>query len=305
MTMGLPLSLTMGRSGTREHDADMASVPPSSVTLDSLPALHRCASDGTLELLYQPEYDLGTGEIVAMEGLLRWHHEALGVLRPLAFLDLAEASGEIISIGEWVLRAGIEEAQRWSLLAGPVRRLWLNVSPSQLAEPTFADRVGIALRASGLPAGALGFEVPEAGVLALGDAAAPVLHDLRAAGVAIAVDDFSSFYATMGAIAGLPVDTIKLSHRYVRGIGDTVGPDGQGDPIVSAIIDQAHERGLTVVAEGVETWSEAARLIELGCDRAHGWLFASEQRADKARWLLEHGKGWQRAGSVPLPRAEG
>jgi len=101
----------------------MAFVAPGSVTLDSLPALHRCASDGTLELHYQPEFDLATGEIVAMEGLLRWHHEALGVLQPPAFLDLAEASGEIIGIGEWVLRAGIEEALRWSLLPGPVRRL--------------------------------------------------------------------------------------------------------------------------------------------------------------------------------------
>lgn len=275
---------------------------PGTVTLDVLPALHRCASDGSLELRYQPEFELATGAIVAMEGLLRWHHETLGVLAPPAFLDLAEASGEIIGIGEWVLRAGIEEALRWSLLPGPVRRLWLNVSPSQLAEPTFADRVAGAVRASGLPAGALGLEVPEAGVLGLGAAAGPVLRDLRSAGVAVAIDDVTSFYATLGAIAALPIDVVKLSQGYVRGVGDTVGPDGRGDPLVAAVIDQAHERGLTVVAEGVETWSEAARLVELGCDRAHGWLFASEQRADKARWLLEHGKGWQQAGSVPVPR---
>ena len=305
MTTARPLALAMGRSNARAHSDHMASVAPGSLSLDSLPALQRCASDGTLELLYQPEYDLATGEIVAMEGLLRWHHGELGMLQPPAFLDLAEASGEIVSIGEWVLRAGIEEAVRWSLLPGPVRRLWLNVSPSQLAEPTFSDRVGIAVRASGLPEGALGLEVPEAGVLGLGEAAAPVLRDLRRAGVAIAVDDLTSFYSTLGAIAALPFDAVKLSHRYVRGVGDAVGPDGQGDPIVAAVIDQAHERGLIVVAEGVETWSEAARLIELGCDRAHGWLFASEQRADKARWLLEHGKGWQRAGSVPVPRVGG
>ena len=305
MTTGGPLALAMGRSSARVHDADMVSVVPGSLTLDSLPALRRCATDGTLELLYQPEYDLATGQIVAMEGLLRWHHDELGMLQPPAFLELAEASGEIVSIGEWVLRAGIEEALRWSLLPGPVRRLWLNVSPSQLAEPTFADHVASALQASGLPEGALGFEVPEGGVLGLGEAAGPVLRDLRRAGVAIAVDDFTSFYSTLGAIAALPFDTVKLGHRYVRGVGAGVGPDGEADPLVAAVIDQAHERGLTVVAEGVETWSEAARLIELGCDRAHGWLFASEQRADKARWLLEHGKGWQPAASVPVPRVEG
>lgn len=281
----------------------MAPDAPTLLDLDQLPALHRCATDGTLELLYQPEYDLATGGIVAMEGLLRWHHETLGLLQPPAFLDLAEASGEIISIGEWVLRAGVEEALRWSLLPGPARRLWLNVSASQLGERGFADRVGVAVGASGLALGALGLEVREADVLALGADAVPLLRDLRAAGVALAVDDVTSFYATLGVIDALPVDAVKLGQRYVRGVGDRVGPDGGGDPLVAAVVEQAHERGLVVVAEGVETRAEAARLTELGCDRAHGWLFASEQRADKARWLLEHGQGWTRSSSVPMPRA--
>jgi EAL domain-containing protein (putative c-di-GMP-specific phosphodiesterase class I) len=91
------------------------------LTLDQLPALHRCVGDGSLELLYQPEVDLQTGGIVAMEGLLRWHHETLGVLAPPTFLDLADASGEILPIGEWVLRAGADEAVRWAAMpARPV-----------------------------------------------------------------------------------------------------------------------------------------------------------------------------------------
>jgi hypothetical protein len=134
--------------------------------------------------------------------------------------------------------------------------------------------------------------------------AAPLLEELRSCGVALAVDDFSSFYSTLGAIEVLPIDAIKLGSRYVRGVGELVGPDGEGDPLVAAVIQQAHARGLYVVAEGVETWGEAARLTELGCDRAHGWLFASAQRADKARWLLEHGRGWQREGGLPVPRLE-
>lgn len=140
-------------------------------------------------------------------------------------------------------------------------------------------------------------------LVALGPSAGPLLADLRQAGVALAVDDFSSFYATLGAIEVLSFDAVKLGHRYVRGVGELVGPDGQGDPLVSAVIEQAHARGLYVVAEGVETWGEAARLTELGCDRAHGWLFAGAQTAQKARWLLERGYGWQRA--VPMPRGEG
>lgn len=272
------------------------------LSLDSLPALHRCAGDGSLELLYQPEISLDSGAIVAMEGLLRWHHGALGLLEPPAFLGLAELSGEIVPIGEWVLRAGAQEAALWSAMPGSARRLWLNVSGAELAAPDFVGRVAAAVAENALPHGALGLEVSESCVIALGPSARPLLEDLRSAGVALAVDDFSSFYSTLGAIEVLPLDAIKLGHRYVRGVGELVGPDGEGDPLVAAIISQAHDRGLYVVAEGVESWGEAARLTELGCDRAHGWLFSSAQRADKARWLLERGYGWQRA--VPLPRDE-
>lgn len=284
------------------HDLTMATDVRPVVTLDSLPALHRSVGDGSLELLYQPEIDLATGAIVAMEGLLRWHHETLGLLPPPAFLDLADVSGEILPIGEWVLRAGAAEAAHWAGLPGPPRRLWLNISTAELVAQGFVDMVSAIVQEHVLPAGALGLEVSEACVVGLGASATPLLQDLREAGVALAIDDFSSFYSTLGAIEVLPVDAIKLGHRYVRGVGEMVGPDGEGDPLVAAVIEQAHSRGLYVVAEGVETWGEAARLTELGCDRAHGWLFASAQRADKARWLIEHGKGWTRGATIPMPR---
>ena len=139
--------------------------------------------------------------------------------------------------------------------------------------------------------------------MALGAEAQGLFTRLHAAGVVLAVDDFSTWYATLGAIEALPIDVVKLCQRYVRGVGEDVGIDGGGDSIVATVIAQAHARGLTVVAEGVETWGEAARLTELGCDRAHGWLFCSAQRADKAAWMLQHGTGWQGSG-IPAPRAE-
>jgi EAL domain-containing protein (putative c-di-GMP-specific phosphodiesterase class I) len=280
----------------------MTGGPHDTLTLDQLSSLHRCAGDGSLELLYQPEIDLATGTIVAMEGLLRWHHPELGLLEPPSFLEVAESSGEIVPIGEWVLRQGAAEAALWASLPSADRRLWLNISPSQLAAPGFVDLVASVVQEHGLRPGALGLEIAEPYVIALGAAASPLLSELRTAGVALAVDDFSSFYSTLGAIEVLPIDAVKLDSRYVRGVGELVGPDGQGDPLVAAVIEQAHAHGLYVVAEGVESWGEAARLTELGCDRAHGWLWASAQRADKARWLLEHGRGWQREGTVPMPR---
>ena len=300
----------MGAEGVT---ADSVSMAPSryarsagrsvELSVDQLPALHRCAGNGSLELLYQPEIDLATGAIVAMEGLLRWHHETLGLLAPPSFLELAEKSGEIVPIGEWVLREGAAEAQRWAALPEPTRCLWLNVSAAELAAPGFVDQVAAVVAEHDLPQGALGLEIAESYVVALGASAAPLLRELHQAGVSLAVDDFSSFYSTLGAIEVLPIDAVKLDRRYVRGVGELVGPDGQGDPLVAAVIDQAHARGLYVVAEGVETWGEAARLTELGCDRAHGWLFASAQRGDKARWLLEHGRGWSHTRGVPVPRS--
>jgi EAL domain-containing protein (putative c-di-GMP-specific phosphodiesterase class I) len=257
--------------------------------------LQRAATDGTLELLYQPEIDLDSGAIVAMEGLLRWHHRDLGVLGPADFLDLAISSGQISPIGEWVLRTGAAEAASWRDLRAPVRQLWLNVSTAQLRAPGFPELVAAVVAEHGLTPGCLGLELTERTVLELGAEAAPRLRALRAAGVSLAVDDFTSFYATLGAIEALPIDAIKLGHRYVRGVGDA----GHDDALVISVLARAHARGLYVVAEGVETWSEQARLTELGCDRAHGWLFASAQRADKSRWLLAQGSGWR--GGVVSP----
>jgi EAL domain-containing protein (putative c-di-GMP-specific phosphodiesterase class I) len=258
-------------------------------TTVDLASLHRAATDGSLELLYQPEIDLDSGAIVAMEGLLRWHHGALGILGPSDFLDLAIRTGEISPIGEWVLRTGAAEVATWLDLRGPRRQLWLNVSAEQLRADGFADLVHQVVREHDLPHGALGLEIAERVCLELGADAGPIFTALREAGVALAVDDFSSYYATLGAIEALPVDAVKLGHKYVRGVGE---PD-HDDVLVASVIARAHARGMYVVAEGVEQWSEHARLIELGCDRAHGWLFASAQRADKARWLLAQGSGWR------------
>ena len=264
-------------------------------TAADIASLHRATSDGSLELLYQPEIDLDSGAIVAMEGLLRWHHGPFGVLGPNDFLDLAIRSGDISPIGEWVLRTGAAEAATWQSMRGPARQLWLNISLEQLSAKGFVELVAEVVQEYQLPGGALGLEISERTILDLGNDANPLLLALRGAGVSLAVDNFSSYYATLGAIGAMPVDAVKLGHRYVRGVGDA----DHDDSFLTSVIMRAHERGLYVVAEGVETWSESARLTELGCDRAHGWLFASAQRADKARWLLTQGTGWR--GGVVTP----
>src|SRR3954452_22360424 len=162
-------------------------------TTVDLASLHRASTDGSLELLYQPEIDLDSGAIVAMEGLLRWHHGALGVLGPVDFLDLAIRTGEISPIGEWVLRTGAAEVAGWLTLRGPRRQLWLNVSAEQVRAEGFPELVAEVVREHELPKGALGLEITERACLELGGDGEPIFVALRGAGVALAVDDFSSF----------------------------------------------------------------------------------------------------------------
>ncbi|MCW2544860.1 MAG: hypothetical protein JWM40_2412 [Frankiales bacterium] len=252
-------------------------------------ALTRAATDGSLEMVYQPELDLDSGAIVAMEGLVRWRHEQLGQLKPADFLDLANKSGVIAAIDAWVLRAGAAEVAGWQTLPGPSRHLWLNVSLAQLHNPFFVKSVVDVIAEFGLAEGVLGLEISEKSILDLGRNALPLLISLRRAGLSLAIDDFTSYYATLGAISALPIDCVKIGRRFIRDVGDF----GHDDRFVTSVLAQAHSRGIYVVAEGVETWSESAWLTELGCDRAHGFLYASAQRPDRARWLLTQGIGWR------------
>lgn len=259
-----------------------------SQTIDA-DALSQAAFDGSLEMVYQPELELDSGAIVAMEGLVRWRHGAFGQLKPADFLHVANKTGAIADIDAWVLRTGAAEVASWQSLRGPARHLWLNVSLAQLRRPGFVPSVAETIAENNLVEGVLGLEIHEKSILDLGRDALPLLIQLRRAGVALAIDDFSSYYATLGVIAALPIDCVKIGRRYVRDVGDAK----HDDSFVMSVIEKAHARGIYVVAEGVETWSESARLTELGCDRAHGFLFSSAQRPDRARWLLTQGMGWR------------
>ncbi|MDQ1696153.1 MAG: hypothetical protein QOJ03_1506 [Frankiaceae bacterium] len=273
-----------------------------SLDLDIVPALSRALDDDALVLHFQPEVDLASGAVVGMEALLRWQHPQRGLLWPGDFLAVADGAGLLPALGWWVLERCAAELESWRPLPptvdGAARQLWVNISGSQLLEPDFVERVAALVQDSALPPGVLGLEVTEEG-LAVGSKAAPALLEaLRDAGVALAVDDFGTWYSSLGTLGELPLEAVKLDQSFVRGVGS----DLEGDGIVSSVIELAHAHGVRVVAEGVESWSEGARLCELGCDRALGYLFSGPQRAQQARLMLAHGTGWQGAGRVPVPR---
>jgi EAL domain-containing protein (putative c-di-GMP-specific phosphodiesterase class I) len=265
-----------------------------SIDLNLLPALGRATDDESLVLHFQPEVDLASGAVVGMEALLRWQHPQRGLLWPADFLSVAEGAGLMPSMGWWVIDRCAAELRSWRPLPpavdGAHRQLWVNVSGSQLLALDFVERVAEVIAAHDLPSGRLGLEVTEEGLAAAGSRhAVTLLERLREAGAAVALDDFGTWYSSLGTLGELPIEAVKLHQSFVRGVGSDLENDG----IVSSVIELAHAHGVRVVAEGVESWAEGARLCELGCDRALGYLFSGPQRAEQARLMLAHGTGWQ------------
>ena len=275
-----------------------------SLDLELLPALKRALDDDALVLHFQPEVDLASGAVVGMEALLRWQHPQRGLLWPGDFLAVADGAGLMPALGWWVLEKCVAELESWRPLPPTVdgirRQMWVNVAGSQLLEPTFVERVGKLMADAALPPGMLGLEVTEEALSTGSRAATELMASLRDAGVALAIDDFGTWYSSLGTLGELPIEAVKLDQSFVRGVGS----DLENDSIVSSVIELAHAHGVRVVAEGVESWSEGARLCELGCDRALGYLFSGPQRAEQARLMLAHGTGWQGAARLPSPRGQ-
>src|SRR4051812_24502052 len=275
-----------------------------SLDLDLVPELRLALEDNALVLHFQPEVDLSSGAVVGMEALLRWQHPQRGLLWPVDFLGVADGAGLMPSLGWWVLHRCVAELESWRPLPptvdGATRQLWVNISGSQLLEPGFVDRIADLVRSAGLPPGVLGLEVTEEALAVEAGEAPVMMHALLDVGVALAVDDFGTWYSSLGTLGELPIEAVKLDQSFVRGVGS----DLEGDGIVSSVIELAHAHGVRVVAEGVESWSEGARLCELGCDHALGYLFSGPQRAEQARMMLAHGTGWQGAARLPSPRGQ-
>jgi EAL domain-containing protein (putative c-di-GMP-specific phosphodiesterase class I) len=273
----------------------------SSADLDLMPALARAVDEDTLVVHFQPEVDLASGAVVGMEALVRWQHPQRGLLWPVDFLSVADRAGLLPVLGWEVLRRGAKELATWKSLPPLAdhspRQLWVNVSASQLLEADFAERIADLVAEFDLAPDTLGLELTDE-TLATGSRHAPALMDeLRGAGVVLALDDFGSWYSALGTLGELPIVAVKLDRAFVRGVGS----DLEDDSIVSSVIALAHAHGVRVVAEGVESWSEGARLCELGCDRGVGYLFSGPQLAEHARLMLAHGAGWTAPTGGRLP----
>jgi diguanylate cyclase (GGDEF)-like protein len=239
-----------------------------------------------LMLYYQPEIDLNTGRLLAVEALVRWVHPQRGVLAAGSFIGVAEETGLIADLGKWVLAEACRQMALWRERY-PMLRLVMrvNISPAQLATRNIVDLVKECLEENHLPGRLLCLEITEHAVVSDVDRTVQVLHDLKALGVTLAIDDFGTGYSSMTQLKRLPVDVLKIDQTFVSGLGIDDGDRA----IVDVTVRLAKSFGLEVVAEGVETVELVHELLELGCHRAQGFLLCRPKPASDLELILVKG----------------
>ncbi len=225
-----------------------------------------------LRVYYQSIVSLANGRTEEVEALLRWEHPHRGLVMPAHFIAIAEETGLIVPIGQWVLEEACRQAGRWH--AGGAEALPLvvsvNLSARQFKHPELAADIGRAVRTTGFDPYRLKLEITESVVMDDADAAVATLHGLKALGIQLAIDDFGTGYSSLSSLKRLRVDTLKVDRPFVDGIAH----NAQDKAIVRSIVSLAKTLGLRVTAEGIETPAQQAKLKALGCEQGQGYLFA-------------------------------
>ncbi|WP_026618605.1 diguanylate cyclase (GGDEF)-like protein/PAS domain S-box-containing protein [Ensifer sp. WSM1721] len=233
-------------------------------------------------LHFQPQMSLESGRIFAAEALLRWKHPVRGIISPATFIPLAEETGLIVPIGDWVLRAACRQLKAWQEAGLPPLIVSANVSARQFREGDWAERVAAILEETGLEARYLELELTESLIMQDVSGAIATMHELEAIGVHLAIDDFGTGYSSLSALKRFPVRRLKIDRSFVADIPS----DGDDMAITSAIISLAQKLGLRVIAEGVETQAQVEFLQKAGCDEIQGYFFSRPLPAHEFESLL-------------------
>jgi diguanylate cyclase (GGDEF)-like protein len=257
-----------GRSTSRL--ADEATLATMHARFELSTELGRALERDELFLSYQPEVDLVTGEILAVEAFLRWRHPRRGVLPAARFIGAGEENGQIVGIAAWVQRQAMAQAARWPAAPGAPRLLTrVNLAPHQLGQERLAARTRDLFDEFGVAPGDVCFEITETALLTVGEAARRNMAALADLGVRLAVDDFGAGYSSLAYLKEIPAHALKIDASFVRGLDR----DERDHAIVATVIDLADRLGFDVVAEGVESRRQATTLAGLGCRRGQGFLF--------------------------------
>ncbi|MFZ1829548.1 MAG: EAL domain-containing protein [Candidatus Competibacteraceae bacterium] len=245
--------------------------------------LRRAIGRRQLELYYQPKWDFRAGIITGAEALIRWNHPELGLLLPARFISIAEESGLVLPIGEWILRTAMDEINHLHQSGFPSLRIAVNLSTRQFRQTDLKDRVREALTASNFDSACLELELTEGILMHNNEENMSALRAFKAMGLRIAIDDFGTGYSSLSYLQCFPVDVLKIDRAFVMDLPE----NANSIAIVDAIVTLAHGLGLEVVAEGVETPEQAAFLQAHGCDEGQGYYFGKPMPLTEFRLLLE------------------
>jgi EAL domain-containing protein (putative c-di-GMP-specific phosphodiesterase class I) len=245
--------------------------------------LRRALEQNEFELHYQPKVDCETGRISGLEALIRWNHPEKGLIAPSDFIPIAEETGLIVPIGEWVIRAACFQTRSWHDAGVHDLGVAVNVSSRQFRKSSLFEVVAETLADSGVAPRYFEIEVTESMMLQDEDEAVTTILRLKEFGIQVSLDDFGTGYSSLSYVRRLPLDKIKIDRSFINDLRH----DGESGSIVSAIIAMAHSLGLIVVAEGVETEEQAQFLRSHGCDQFQGFLFSNPVPASAIPGLFE------------------
>ena len=256
-----------GRNGYRLFDPELQKKAEKQLETEN--HLRRALDRGEMHLLYQPQVDMRTGRVIGVEALIRWHHTSWGLVPPASFIPLAEETGLILPIGDWVLNEACRQAKAWLDEGLPPMTMSVNISARQFQQPDFVAAVEAALRSSGFPAHLLEVELTESYMMDK-TLSSDVIHRLKRLGVGVAIDDFGTGYSSLHYLKHLSIDRLKIDQSFVRDLL----VDQNDQDIVKAILTMSHSLGIQAIAEGVELPEQAQFLRSNGCDQVQGYLFA-------------------------------
>jgi diguanylate cyclase (GGDEF)-like protein/PAS domain S-box-containing protein len=245
--------------------------------------LRRALDRGEFVVHYQPQMNIATGKIIGMEALVRWNHHSRGLIPPSEFIPLAEETGLIVQIGEWVMRTACLQSKKWLDRGYPPLRVAVNLSARQFQQKNIVEMVERILQETGLPGYLLELEITESVAMRNVDHAIAILEQLKQLGVQISIDDFGTGYSSLSYLKKFPIQTLKIDKSFVHDISE-----GQDDGVIAAsVIVMAHSLKLNVIAEGVETEEQLDFLRQRDCDEFQGYLFSGPLTAEKFEELLK------------------
>jgi len=246
--------------------------------------LYQALERNQMAIYYQPKVDLHTGSVIGFEALLRWRHPAYGLILPSVFIPIAEDTGLIVSLGNWILRHACLQLKAWQTKFPclPPLSMNVNVSVKQLVGPQLIDAVERVLEETGIHPETLKLEITESSLMPEIDSALDVLSRLRSLHVGLSLDDFGTGYSSLSCLRTLHFDSLKIDRSFVQRLHS----DPESRAIVEAILNLARRLRMTVVAEGIENEEQRAQLVDLGCNSGQGFLFSKPVAAENAEQLL-------------------